>query len=304
MIGRLMIIMLIPGWVWALLIALVGLFGIGTVIVVLAGNTSTSAATDLHYQCDSAVGPDPALATVASTTTITTSRRAADSIPESAAPTTNPYAEWTIAPDDTDASDWQRSCASAMRSASWQLPPLQTVNTGLAVECARQFALAVARTPATLEPGRNGSPGAADGATLTKSVIDAAASAAMTGQCLQSVVGTGTVGSSSGVTMPRSESTQVACGRPSSSTTTARSAVVLPSSIAAQGVCGQRVDTTAVSPGDLVFWDYRSNAPTRVGVAVDTTHIVTVDSDFGQVVEQALPTGSDVRVKRVLKGDS
>ncbi|WP_433733127.1 hypothetical protein ACQP0C_12770 [Nocardia sp. CA-129566] len=272
-------------------------------LMTLAGNTSTSAAADLHYQCDSAVGPDPAVTT---TSSATTSRRAADTIPESEVPTTNPYAEWTIAPDDTDASDWQRSCASAMRSASWQLPPLQTVNTGLAVECARQYALAVARNPATLEPGRNGAPGTVDAATLSKSVIDAASGAAMTGQCLQAAAGTGggAVGSSSGATMPRTESPQVACGRPSSSTTTARSAVVLPSAIAAQGVCGQRVDAAAVSPGDLVFWDYRSNAPTRVGVAVDATQIITVDPDSGQVVEQVLPTGGDVRVKRVLKGDS
>lgn len=301
--GRLMILAMIPTWVWVLLIPVVGLCGVGGMLMTLAGNTSTSAAADLHYQCDSAVGPDPAVTTT--TSSATTSRRAADTIPESEAPTTNPYAEWTIAPDDTDASTWQRSCASAMRSASWQLPPLQTVNTGLAVECARQFALAVVRNPATLEPGRNGSPGTADAATLTKSVIDAASDAAMTGQCLAAAgAGTGTVGSSSGATMPRTESTQVACGRPSSSTTTARSSVVLPSAIAAQGVCGQRVDTEAISPGDLVFWDYRSNAPTRVGIAVGSTQIVTVDPDSGQVVEQVLPTGGDVRVKRVLKGDS
>lgn len=301
MIGRLMILAMIPGWAWALLLTVAGLFGVGAMIATFAGNTSTSAAADLHYQCDSAVGPDPAFATV--TSSATTSRRAADIIPESAAPTTNPYAEWTIAPDDNDATDWQRSCASAMRSASWQLPPLQTVNTGLAVECARQFALAVARQPSTLEPGRNGSQGTVDAATLTKEVIDAASGAAMTGQCLQAA-SVGTAGSSSGVTMPRTESTQVACGRPSSSTTTTRSSVVLPSSVAAQGVCGQRVDTTAISAGDLVFWDYRSNAPTRVGIAVDATQIVTVDPDSGQVVERVLPTGSDVRVKRVLKGDS
>ncbi len=303
MIGRLMVLAMIPAWAWVL-IAVVGVCGVcggGGMLMTLAGNTSTSSTADLHYQCDSAVGPDPAVTTTPSSAT--TSRRAADTLPESEAPTTNPYAEWTIAPDDTDASNWQRSCASAMRSASWQLPPLQTVNSGLAVECARQFALAVARNPATLEPGRNGSPGTADAATLTKSVIDAASDAAMTGQCL-AAAGTGTVGSSSGAAIPRTGSAQVACGRPSSSTTTARSAVVLPSDIAAQGVCGQRVDTAAISPGDLVFWDYRSNAPTRVGIAVDATQIVTVDPDSGQVVEQVLPTRGDVRVKRVLKGDS
>ncbi|MEV6427500.1 hypothetical protein [Nocardia sp. NPDC051463] len=67
-----------------------------------------------------------------------------------------------------------------------------------------------------------------------------------------------------------------------------------------QGLCGQRVDLVAISSGDLIFWDYRNSAPTRVGIATDSTQLVTVDPS-GRVIHSAIPTANDVRVKRVLE---
>uniref|UniRef100_UPI00313C6648 NlpC/P60 family protein n=1 Tax=Nocardia wallacei TaxID=480035 RepID=UPI00313C6648 len=78
--------------------------------------------------------------------------------------------------------------------------------------------------------------------------------------------------------------------------------VVLPVSVAGQAACGQRVAVSAMSAGDLVFWDFRDNAPTRVGVAVGGAQLVTVEPGTGQAVQQFVPANADVRVKRVLRG--
>ncbi|WP_280442712.1 hypothetical protein [Nocardia brasiliensis] len=79
--------------------------------------------------------------------------------------------------------------------------------------------------------------------------------------------------------------------------------VLLPNDLAGQGACGQRVEPSAASAGDLVFWNYRDFAPTRVGIALDSTEIVIADSGAGRYVRQPMPTSDDVRVKRVLGGD-
>ncbi|RDI54562.1 hypothetical protein [Nocardia mexicana] len=294
-LGRLVFLSMIPFtvWLWVLaLLAVAGvLTGIGVVIVLAAGESTSSAAADFRYQCDSAVGPDPS---ATETSTPSTSREprtgsARETTSRSATPTTNPYAELTFAPDDDKASAWQRSCVTAMRSAPYQLPALQTANSGPAVDCARDLALAQLNGRSAAGNGATG--GVVDDAALAQYVIAQASAAGVTWRCeLTPTTGTHDMSAPA-----------ASCA---GSAETGPTVVILPSTIAGQAVCGQRVDPFAMSPGDLVFWDYRSHAPTRVGVAVDAIHVVTSDPSTGQVVEQLLPSGRDVRVKRVLKGET
>ncbi|WP_280264946.1 hypothetical protein [Nocardia wallacei] len=296
--GRLILFSLVPFQVWLLLVALLAVLGVlagaGILVVLAVGENASSAAADFRYQCDSALGPDPSATETATPTTSAGPRTgsARETMSPSDIPTTNPYAEMTIAPDDAEASAWQRSCLTAMRSAPYQLPALDTVNRGPAVDCARDVALMQLRGRSA---GEGAARGVADDATLTQYVIGRASEAAVTGRCELST----TTGAAGGGGAVASGGTAGACSR---STTTASEVVILPSTIAGQAVCGQRVDPHATSAGDLVFWDYRSHAPTRVGVAVDALHVITSDPSTGQVVEQTIPSGRDVRVKRVLKG--
>ncbi|WP_460698726.1 hypothetical protein [Nocardia thraciensis] len=284
---------MVPFQVWLGLMALLAVLGVlagaGILVVLAVGENTSSAAADFRYQCDSALGPDPSATETATSTTSAGPRTgsARETMAPSDIPTTNPYAEMTIAPDETEASAWQRSCLTAMRSAPYQLPALDTVNRGPAVDCARGVALQ-----------QLGGRTVTDDATLAQYVIAQASEAAVTGRCELSANTTAT-GGQDAVTPGR---TAVAgtCSR--SAVTTVSEVVTLPSTVAGQAMCGQRVDPYATSPGDLVFWNYRSHAPTRVGVAVDASHVITGDPATGQVVEQSIPSGSEVRVKRVLKG--
>ncbi|MFQ6327798.1 hypothetical protein ACLMAL_16890 [Nocardia sp. CWNU-33] len=219
------------------------------------------------------------------------------------APTTNPYAELTIAPDDTNASAWQRACVSAMKSAPYQLEPLLTGNDGMAAECARELALGgLSASSVVGGAGSDGSTGPIDSAAMTRSLIYQASAAALTGRCERSV---GLASAPSAPVAPLAGGGAVqstgaaveACGRPITGTV-----VTLPNALAEQGVCGQRVDLSAVSAGDLIFWDYRDSAPTHVGVATGGTQLVTIDPISGRFVQQSMPTANDVRAKRVLGG--
>lgn len=314
MIGRLMnavmILSLIPTWLLVLTVVTGGLAAVVVLIAILVAGATSSVASDLHYQCDSAVGPDPAsTATVVPSTTAASSggsgQSAAASARSSSAPTTNPYAELTIAPDDTSATDWQRACVSALKSAPYQAAPLQTSYSGLIADCARELAINHALTAAA---GRaDGAPnGSSAAAGLTRDVIYQASAAAVTGRCDPTVVPPegsvpATVAPTASGASRQPGSAAIACGQSSS---IGKAAIVLPKTIAAQGACGQRVDPGAVSAGDLVFWDYRSNAPTRTGIAVGATQVITYDPSSGRFVEQTMPTGRDVRIKRVLGGGS
>jgi hypothetical protein len=301
MIGRLMFLAMVPAWAW-LLVAVVS--GLGTVLVILVlvvGGTTSAISADLHYQCDSAVGPDPSQTetTAPRTTAVAGSGAAAAT---SAAPTVNPFAELTVAPDDTTASDWQRACASAIRTAPYQLPPLQTTMSGLLGDCARELAINHAlKASAGSADGAPSGPSSAAG--LTRDVIYQASAAAVTGHCDPAVLppddtAPATVAPTASGTSPQPGS---ACGQSSS---IGKAVIVLPKTVAAQGACGQRVDPAAVSAGDLVFWDYRGNAPSRTGIALGATQVMTYDSYSGRFVEQSMPTGRDVRIKRVLGGGS
>ncbi|MBF6132072.1 hypothetical protein IU501_03540 [Nocardia otitidiscaviarum] len=248
------------------------LFGlmIAGVLILLSlaiGTAGQSASADLHYQCDTALGPDPSLTETPVTSTVPPTGAAT----LTARPSTNPYAALTVDPDDTEVSQWQRDCVEAMRSAPYQLPALRTPDTGPAGACAGQLAMT--------QEGRRwteGDDGASGPADLSRSVVYSAALAATTtGTCVL-------------VAAPTPTADRHGC------------APVLPTTIAGQGVCGQRVDPSAASAGDLVFWEYRDNAPTRVGVVVGDGQIVTGDPSAGGFVRQGLPRADDVRVKRVL----
>ncbi|MBF6209108.1 hypothetical protein IU483_34415 [Streptomyces gardneri] len=304
MIGRILTFVLMPFWVW-LALGVTGLVFVFLVVVVLMVGGATSAiASDLHYQCDSAIGPDPSQ-TVTSTRTSAAVRpttRRAPAAGVTTAPTTNPFAELTIAPDDKRASAWHRACSTALKDAPYQNPPLLTRNSGIGAECARRLALAQAG--ATPSGARAGAPpsgaqgGAGDrvgAAEFTGAIIYLASAAQSTGRC-ELTVSAVTPPPNAEVTRQPGGPARRACGQPDSGT----AVVVLPNTVVGQAACGQRVDPSAVSAGDLVFWDYRNNAPTEVGIAVSGAHLVTADPVSGGFVERIIPSTSDVRVKRVL----
>ncbi|MEV4130265.1 hypothetical protein [Nocardia sp. NPDC049707] len=300
MIGRLMFLFMVPAWAWVLLAAVSGLGTVLVLLVLVVGGTTSAISADLHYQCDSAVGPDPSQ-TETTTPRATAASGSGSGAAPSTAPTVNPYAELTVAPDDRTASDWQRACASAIRTAPYQLPPLQTTMSGLLGDCARELAINHAlKASAGSADGAPSGPSSAAG--LTRVVIYQASAAAVTGRCnatAQPPDNTEPAAPPAQGTSAQPGSAAVACGQSSS---IGKAVIVLPKTVAAQAACGQRVDPAAVSAGDLVFWDYRSNAPTRTGIALGATQVMTYDAYSGRFVEQSMPTGRDVRIKRVLGG--
>ncbi|MEV0297668.1 hypothetical protein [Nocardia sp. NPDC050710] len=289
MLAKIIFLTTVPIWIWALVAigALCG--GLGIVVAVVGGGAVSTGYADLYNQCDSAVGPDPAI-----TATSTPGMRATpEARPSFVPPTANPYAQMTIAADDTDASPWQRACAAAMPSAFYQGPALGDINGGFAVDCARALAMAEV-FPSTVSTS----------AALTQYVIYQASRAALTGRC---EVSDSTAGAApTAWALPAGEQPAPGgCGQPPTSTTgSSPVVVVLPDIIAGQGVCGHRVEPAAVSAGDLIFWDYRDSAPTQVGLAIDSSYLVTCDAVSGRIVRQLIPADSDVRVKRVLGSGS
>ncbi len=286
-VGRLVFMALMPVWGWVALIVL----GLVIAVVMLAtlalDDSSSQASQDWHYQCDSAVGPDPS---DTETAVPTEEEGTAESTAASPTPTVNPYAGLTFSPSDNP-SAWDLACAGALPSAPYQQPPLQTAATGFGSDCARQVALAYVGS--MLPEGI---------VALIQDVIYRGAVATSTGRC--SVPATS--GANSGTAGDGVAATAVINAAPGSCSqfSLAPEYVLLPSTIAAQGLCGQRVAMSAVSGGDLVFWGYSDNAPTRAGVAVGPGQIATVDPGTGRIVEESMPTASDVRIKRVLEGAS
>ncbi|TLG12430.1 hypothetical protein FEK35_10975 [Nocardia cyriacigeorgica] len=276
------------------------------VVASFAGVSSSSGERFFNCQCDSAIGPDPSV-----TTTSTPNSTVCDSEGEwdpSDVPTTNPYASMTVAPDDTEISDWHRDCLSAMTSAPLQTPASRTTNTGFAVECARELALA--RVGARAD-GATSAP-----AEMTREVIYEASAALSTARCV--LPSGGDVSGSEGAASP-TEQSRYTLPTGSCAQTADQIVVDLPNTIAGQGRCGQRVQLDAVSPGDLIFWDYRDHAPTRVGIAVNWTcaaadpataqctaavqpRVVTADPASGRFAVLEIPGDGDARAKRVLAG--
>ncbi|GGL40456.1 C40 family peptidase [Nocardia jinanensis] len=225
-----------------------------------------------HYnlQCDTALGPEPGASTTTAPPTTTTA-----SSPESAArqqrPETNPYAALDFDADDPNVTDRDLACQSAMKTAPLQDEPWQEINTGPAVACAADLAL---RYP---ESG-----GTATLADYARDVIYSASIVGSTGQCAPTRA-------PAAVAMEN-------CGDP----TRVVASVVLPATVGDQGYCGQLVAPEAASPGDLVFWEYRDRAATRVGIALGPSELVTVDS--GKFVRLTIPQDAEIQIKRVLGG--
>lgn len=285
-----------PRWpLLALAATLLGIVSACGVLMVAFSGVDTAVAADMNYQCDTAIGPDSSV-TVTATAAATGGSVA---IP----PTANPYASL---PDD--GSPRMRACRNAMHSAPYQMPPLHSANTGLAVECAHTTAVALVDQALS---GSGGGTNTADTAALLSLVTRWASMAALTGTC-PAVRG---VDLSAERGQSASRAVSPARGCPS---LTMAAVIELPGTIAAQSLCGQRVDQAAASPGDLVFWQYDDYAPVRAGIAVTwpaptnaTTgsvvvanqapaQMVTVDPVTGLVVQTALPTRGDVRIKRLL----
>lgn len=288
--------------------AVIGLI-VGSLFVVVAAFTGISTSSGERFfncQCDSAIGPDTSV-----TTTSTPNSTVCDSEDEwdpSDVPTTNPYASMTVAPDDTEASQYHRDCLSAMESAPLQTPASRKPNTGFAVECARRLALAQVGTFAYESESAP--------AQMTRDVLYEASAASSTGHCSLPAGGGGP--GREGTTPPTAHyDSTVPTG--SCAHSTDQKIVDLPNTIAEQGLCGQRVHLDAVSPGDLIFWDYRDHAPTRVGIAVEWTcaaadpvaaectavarpRVVAADPSTGRFEVLDLPVDGDARAKRVLAG--
>ncbi|MFJ9370080.1 hypothetical protein ACIRRA_37460 [Nocardia sp. NPDC101769] len=264
---------------------------LAAIIAVLGGATEAFGVG--HYQCESAVGPDPA---ITETRTVTPSAPTGGTeFTTTIPPTANPMAEATIAPDNTTASQWERDCASAMRYAPPQLPPLRTPYRGFAAECARQAALA------QLNRDTKANSRVVDQAVMTAAVIRTASLGALSGVCRPATTAD-TDSRQSGVgesPVAQDDSATARCQDPAT-----RAVIVLPETLGVQGFCGQRVEPSAVSLGDLVFWDYahRGHVPGRVGVWIGPNLIVSSDPVSGQAQESEMPTGRDVLIKRVLGG--
>ncbi|WP_327148025.1 hypothetical protein [Nocardia sp. NBC_01329] len=235
------------------------------------GNMASHGANDFQNQCDSAIGPDPS-----STVTATPAQPSRTVVSQAPLPSTNPYSSMTVAADDPNISDRYRACVAALKSAPYQAPgAIQMPNAGVAAACAQQLALRYAQG------------GAGDPAGLARDVVYAASSAALTGQCIVIQA------------PPGADAVPSGCGDPNGP----RRLVVLPPTVGQQGYCGQQVVASAVTAGDLVFWDYRDNAATRVGIAVSPMEMVTGNSGGGAFFRLPIPETRDVRVKRVLGGD-
>ncbi|NKY87225.1 hypothetical protein [Nocardia veterana] len=273
MIAPLLLAMM-PVRVWlvvGVVVAVLTLLGGCTVLVLAPVSTqATSAANNLHYQCDGLIGPDPDLGTRAVPTPSETFA------PEDL-PTENPFAKFTVEPGDSSVSDWMRACAAVITSA----PYLQAAST----------APSAAYCAALVLSGATVAEGGSDMARLTRWVVYTASVAAVTGRC--DPVAVDAVPQPTGRDACDS-STAVVSGR-------GKGAVVLPMTISEQAICGARVSGAATA-GDLVFWDYRKFVPARVGIASGPDRMVAPDPSTGKVVEQPIPTGSDVRIKRVLGG--
>ncbi|WP_157573993.1 hypothetical protein [Nocardia jejuensis] len=274
----------------AIIAALLALMSASILLVV---GQEAAVASDFEYQCDVAI-PTPS----PKGNGIETRSRTAPAVPP---PTANPYSQLTFAPRDTSVSDRQRACATAMQTAAYQIgPPLTEPATGTAGRCAGEILTALVNQSSgrtideTTTTTRLVS---TEPAAVTAGVIYRASIAAQTGVC-----GTPVIPMPEALHGMHFTSNSGRCPLANSRTITE-----LPDKILAQSLCGQLVAAGAESPGDLVFWDYQKNAPTRMGMVIVAAHsdskpviVASWDPNSGRFVQLALPSRWDVRVKRVL----
>ncbi|MBO0854357.1 MAG: hypothetical protein J2P18_11365 [Nocardia sp.] len=93
-----------------------------------------------------------------------------------------------------------------------------------------------------------------------------------------------------------------ACQSTSNSPAQGSAAVTLPTTLAGQAASGQRMARSAISDGDLVFWNNGANGiPAYEGIAVGNGRMVTV-GPTRQLITAAIPDEPDVIGRRVLGG--
>ncbi|MBL1079752.1 hypothetical protein JK358_35660 [Nocardia sp. 2] len=252
---------------------------VGTLVVILAmvASITTSSAQQLQCQCDAAIGPDRSIpATPGSCAPQTTAT------PQShtSAPARIVWTDLEVDPPDRHVSPRLHACLNALQEAPPQLPPLQTVATGPAISCVGELIHRIR------EPSPRPAPQWNALANLNRELVFRAAERLTTGVCTlepTSVIhGTGTCKGSS-VTDPLP----------------VRGKLVLPATLDRQARCGQRVDRSAISAGDLVYWRYVNHGATRTGIAAGPSSLLTLDQ-HGRFSIQPIPDADDLMIKRVL----
>lgn len=231
----------------------------------------TSMATrDFEEQCDIAIGPAAGTTpTTTPTAPAVTSTPAVPTAPPARTPTGNPYASLTFAADDPNVGPRERACGSAMQVAPRQGPARQTSNNNPATVCAHDLALRYPEAGGTAEP-----------AEYVRDVVYSASVAGSSGRCLPGRA-------------PRSAAMENCGDAPYGEP------VILPKTVREQAFCGHVVEPAAISPGDLVFWDYRDNAAHRAGIALGSGELATVED--GKFVRSDIPGTGHVQIKRVLR---
>ncbi|MFI6218517.1 hypothetical protein ACIBCD_41455 [Nocardia brasiliensis] len=280
-----------------LIVVLLPAIAFAVLVVALISTTSMLAEgyTDLRQQCANAIGPDP------SEPVTTTRAGRADAVPTPASrdarttnlPTANPYASLTIPPTATDVPEWLGECIAAVQVADYRGPISQARNAGPAADCAGWLALAALGRNAT----GGGSAAPADAASFARWVTYHASLATGSAGCHYPA----TDALESRVVPEAGSAVRRGCVSPAGLDGRRPTAVVLPERIADQALCGQPVDRAAISPGDLVFWEFQRYTPRRVGVAVDTATVIAVDPVSGGLAQVLLTPQTAIGVKRVLE---
>lgn len=236
-------------------------------LLVVFGVMATTVRANFRYQCESAGVRDPS-----ASATVSPAPHGGEPAGVSATPSANPFA--SLQPDDGDP-PWVYACSTAMKHAPYQGPPLHAIEHGPAAECAAR--LAVGQVGRQLHQ-----------VSLVRFVIYHAS----TGRCEAPPPAADLSADAVAPTVDLLP--------PSSTCPDSMGVMLMPDTVAAQGFCGQIVDPTAVWEGDLVFLRLDDSGPTRVGIAVGSTELVTADETTGLVERQQIPEDDDVLVKRVL----
>lgn len=276
----------LPRWALVAVLITIAMIGGCTVLLIVAGAALFSPAADLDDQCRQRI-PDPSATTRPGTRTTTTT--ATTTMTTTA--TTNPYAQTRIVGD----SAWERACLAAMRDGPRQGAPITVTNQSAAAQCAQRLATALTELPPQPRHEESGEreTETIDAAELVRYITFHAARVADGERCGPS---------DDGPTQPTPAALTPVSGKGSCSEYRASEPLLLPDTVSEQAWCGQRVEPAAVSPGDLVFWDYRDYTATEAGVAISTDEIVTADTESGRYTRRTIPTGVDVRVFRILPG--
>ncbi len=300
------------GWpailIAAAVMLLIGVVLVVFVVVVIIAGSSTSADTAMFaYQCQSRLGASvgyapsvlaipnsadpsggiripvqPATTTAAATTSSPAPTTAATTT-ASSMPSTNPYASLSV---DPSAAPEARACAAALRSGAL-VAPRRTDTTASGSAIARAAA-ALADGSVIAAPNAGSAAGPANNRISAANLVRYSLTAARTGTSRTAT---------SHSAAPRTTTTA-----PARPTTSAASPAdrELPTSLADLIALGDRVDPTAISPGDLVYYNFTATGgPTGVVIALNATTGISADVPDRPVQVVSMPTGN-VIAKRVI----